>query len=102
MTFVFHPDAKAELDATAEHYEQTQPGLGLAFIDEAYAAILRIQEYPDAWARLSAHTRRCLLHRFPYSLVYQIKPEHMLILAVAHRSRRPGYWNQRRLRQPNA
>lgn len=93
MNFVFHPEAQRELNATVEHYELIQPGLGSLFLEETYAAIGRICAYPQAWARLSKQTRRCLTQRFPYGVIYRTLDGHVLILAVAHLNRSPGYWS---------
>ena|SRR4030067_2561900 len=95
MKFYFHPDAKEELDGAVDYYEQCQPGLGLEFAEEVYASIARIIQYPDAWSILSKNSRRCLVNRFPYGVIYQIKSRTLRIIAVAHLHRRPGYWKER-------
>ena len=95
MKFYFHPDAEAEFDRAVEYYEQFQPGLGLEFAEEIYATITRIIQYPDAWSALSKNSRRCLVSRFPYGVIYQIKSRSLRIIAVAHLNRRPSYWKER-------
>jgi hypothetical protein len=95
VKFYFHPDAEAEFGRAVEYYERSQPGLGLEFAQEVNATIARISEYPDAWAMLSKNSRRCLVNRFPFGIVYQIKSNTLRIIAVAHLHRRPGYWEQR-------
>ena len=95
MRFYFHPEAEAEFDRAVEHYEQRQSMLGLEFAEEVYAAIARIIQYPDAWTLLSKNSRRCLVNRFPYGVIYQVKFSAIRIIAVAHLNRRPGYWNER-------
>ena len=95
MKFYFHPDAEDEFDMAVEYYEQFQPGLGLEFAEEVYAAIARIIQYPDAWSALSKNSRRCLVSRFPYGVIYQIKSSSLRIIAIAHLNRRPGYWKER-------
>jgi toxin ParE1/3/4 len=40
--------------------------------------------------------RRCLTQKFPYGILYTIEPDYILILAVMHCSREPGYWKNRR------
>jgi len=95
MKFDFHPDADEELDEAVRYYEGCQPGLGLEFAEEVQAAIGRIIQYPKAWSRLSANTRRCLVNRFPYGVIYQLKSEAIRVIAVAHLHRRPGYWKDR-------
>jgi len=101
MKFYFHPDAEAEFDRAVEYYEQFRPGLGIEFAEEVYATITRIIQYPDAWSALSKNSRRCLISRFPYGVIYQIKSRSLRIIAVAHLNRRPGYWKER-LEQNNA
>ena len=95
MTFSFHPAARAELDAAVDYYEGCQPGLGYEFAEEVYATIARIRQYPDGWSPVSRRGRRGLTRRFPFGLIYQIKEEHIFIVAVAHSHRRPGYWDHR-------
>lgn len=95
MKFYFHPEAEAEFDRSVNYYEQCKPGLGLEFAEEVYATIGRIIQYPAAWFALSKNSRRCLVNRFPYGVIYQIKSRALRIIAVAHLNRRPGYWKER-------
>ena len=95
MRFYFHPEAEAELDKAVEYYEQRQQGLGLEFVEEVYATITRIIQYPNAWSALSKNSRRCLVSRFPYGVIYQIKSHTLRIIAVAHLNRSPSYWKER-------
>jgi hypothetical protein len=39
--------------------------------------------------------RRCLVHVFPYAVLFSIEPDHVLIIAITHCSREPGYWRHR-------
>ncbi len=66
MTFGFHPEAEIEFIAAVDYYEESQPGLGLDFAREVYAAIKRIIDYPDAWSKATHHTRRCLVNRYHF------------------------------------
>ena len=95
MRYFFHPEADEEFDEAIRYYEEAQIGLGLEFAEEVYATVERILEYPDAWAKLSVNTRRCLVCRFPYGLVYQVKSDTLRIIAVPNLHRRPGYWKER-------
>ena len=95
MKFYFHPDAKAEFDSSVDYYEHYQQGLGIRFAEEVYTAIARIIKYPDAWSSLSRNSCRCLVNRFPYGVIYQIKHNTLRIIAIAHLNRRPGYWKKR-------
>jgi toxin ParE2 len=87
--------AQQELDEAVSHYNIQSQGLGNAFLLETLAAIDRIRRFPDAWHPLGAETRRCRLRRFPYGLIYSKDNDGILILAVAHSHREPGYWRDR-------
>jgi hypothetical protein len=54
-----------------------------------------VHERPRAWTEIEPGVRRVVLRRFPYALIYAIKPQEILVLAVAHHSREPGYWHGR-------
>jgi plasmid stabilization system protein ParE len=87
--------AQRELDEAIEHYNGEEPGLGDAFLVETLAAIERIRRFPDGWHPMSLNLRRCLLRRFPYGLIYGRDGADVVIVAVAHTRRRPGYWRDR-------
>ena len=95
MRVLFHPAAEAEFGHAVDYYDRCRPGLGLELTEEVYAAVARIIRYPEAWSPLSKNTRRCLVHRFPYGIVYQVKSDIVRIIAVANLRRRPGYWRDR-------
>ena len=95
MKCAFHPEAEAELSQAVDYYNACQPHLGGDFSREVYATIRNIIAYPKAWTPLSKHTRRCLVHRFPYGVIYQVTGEAILIIAVMQLNRKPGYWQGR-------
>lgn len=95
MRFYFHEDAETEFDKAVEYYEDIQPGLGLEFAREVYRTIKRILQFPEAWSSNSKNTRRCLVNRFPFGIIYQLKSGMVRIIAVADLRRRPGYWLNR-------
>jgi toxin ParE2 len=55
-------------------------------------AAKRIAEYPETWSLERGDIRKCLLHKFPYKLLYSIEKDHIIIIAVAHQHRKPEYW----------
>lgn len=87
--------AQAELDEAIAWSTELAPGLGEAFLLEALAAIQLINRFPHAWHPLAPQIRRCRLKRFPYSVVYTADGPDVLVLAIAHQHRRPGYWKSR-------
>jgi plasmid stabilization system protein ParE len=92
MRVVFSELARLEMDDATAYYETAFEGLGSAFKSEVRKAALRIAKYPHAWAVVSGDVRKCLLHKFPYSLLYAIEADHIFIIAIAHHHRRPTYW----------
>lgn len=91
----FHRLAEREFTEAAEYFERESPGLGAAFIAAVEACVAEIVEYPEAGTLLSGAVRRRLVRRFPYSVLYSIKPDHIRVLAVMHAKRRPMYWIDR-------
>ncbi len=87
----FHPAALAEYQAAALWY-----GLdgGRRFADLVDRSVDEICALPLAWPawRGRADVRRRVLKRFPFSVLYMAEPAHVLIMAIAHHKRRPGYW----------
>jgi hypothetical protein len=53
VTFSFHRAARIELDDAVDYYEQCESGLGYEFLEEVYATVARLLQYPEAWSRLS-------------------------------------------------
>jgi len=92
MRFYFHEHAETEFDKAVEYYEDCRYGLGIEFAQEVFATIDRIIQYSEAWSPMSKNTRRCLVNRFPYGVIYQVKYSSVRIIAVADLRRRPGYW----------
>jgi plasmid stabilization system protein ParE len=87
-----HPEAIAEARAARQWYESRSAAAAAAFMAELDVALERIEEAPGAWPRYLAATRRYLLRRFPFFVVYRESGAGVHIVAVAHASRRPGYW----------
>jgi plasmid stabilization system protein ParE len=69
--------------------------LAQAFINAVEEAIFRIVESPTRWVVVDEDIRRCLTRKFPYGILYTIEEDYILIVAVMHCSREPGYWKER-------
>lgn len=95
MSFRFHPDAEAEFLAAVDWYEERSAGLGADFAAEIHDAIQRAVAMPLAWPSLDGEIRRVLANRFPYGVLYARRDGSILVLAVMHLRRRPGYWQDR-------
>jgi plasmid stabilization system protein ParE len=95
MNFKFHPEALSEYLAATRYYGDCQSGLDIRFIECVESAIRQIVEEPERFRVFEADVRRCLTKVFPYALLYTIEPNGILILAVMHCHREPGYWLRR-------
>ena len=95
IQYSFHPDAEAEFQDAAHFYEARRAGLGKAFSGEVSRTIALIRQFPDAGSPVRLPQRRVVVDRFPYSVVYRREAEAIVIVAVAHSSRRPDYWRRR-------
>ena len=94
-SFRFLDPARKELFATSAHYEDAAPGLGAEFLAVVSAVVGLLRENPELGAPHPAGTRRFVLPRFPFSIVYLDEPELVLVVAIAHHGREPGYWSDR-------
>lgn len=88
----FHPSIYSEIQEAYSWYEQQATGLGDDFIGELEAAYESIKSLPETWPKFSKRTRRFLLTKFPYAIVYKPSTSVCYVVAVMHQSRKPGYW----------
>jgi len=91
-----HESAEIEINEAVDFYEMECRGLGNVFIDIIESAIESIFLFPEASQVLQGEVRRKVLHKFPYSVLYSVRPDEIRILAVAHQKKRPFYWRGRR------
>jgi plasmid stabilization system protein ParE len=89
-------EALEEAEAAARWHAERSPAAAAAFSEEMDGAESAIARLPEAWPPFEHGTRRYLLRRFPFSVVYRVEPHRVVIVAVAHARRRPGYWQSRR------
>jgi toxin ParE1/3/4 len=95
-----HEAAAEEAIEAAAWYEQERAGLGQEFgraldavLDLLEERMVRPAKMPGTAGALGA--KRLILRRFPYDVVVQELSDEVLVVAVAHQSRRPGYWRGR-------
>jgi plasmid stabilization system protein ParE len=89
------PQAEEELRAAARFYEAEQQGLGVALIQEVRRAIRFIAENPLASKVERSEIRVRTIARFPYRVYYRARADEILVIAIGHRRRRPGFWRSR-------
>ena len=89
------PPAEEEMIEASLFYEAASTGLGSSLLDDVQRVVDRLREHPYLGHEVDQNLRRILLHRFPFSLIYSVEANAILIVAVAHYGRRPGYWRGR-------
>lgn len=90
-----HPLASSEIEEAARFYEQQTRGLGDRFADELTTAFEQILLFPQAASLVGRSVRKKALLRFPYSVIYLVRDDQIVIIAVAHQKRTPAYWRDR-------
>jgi plasmid stabilization system protein ParE len=92
----FHPLADAEALKVRRYYARKgRAGAAVQFLVALDDAEARISANPSAWSPDTYGTRSCRLKKFPYRLIYVEEPNRVLVVALAHDHRRPGYWHRR-------
>jgi hypothetical protein len=91
----YHPEATKEIHEAVNWYNFRNQGLGTEFLIELKSAELRIAGNPEVWPYYEGNTRRYLLKKFPFSIIYSIYKDKIQIIAIAHCKRKPAYWRKR-------
>jgi hypothetical protein len=87
--------AREEFLEAVRYYNGQREGLGFEFAGEVKNTLLRISGFPEAWPLLSERSRRCLVKRFPYAILYRFDKQYILVVAIMHMSRDPKRWQDR-------
>ena len=101
--FDFHPEARAEFIANVDWYDEREAGVGARFEAAVRAAIDAAVDSPESWATWPDWNREPVVRSrgvtgFPYRVVYFVDGDALVVVAIAHAKRRPGYWRDRLLR----
>jgi plasmid stabilization system protein ParE len=91
----FHPAAELELLEAEDWYARRSRTAARAFFHEVALVVESALAAPERWPLFLHDTRRVVFPRFPYSLIYRLRDQRLQVVAVAHQSRRPGYWKNR-------
>ncbi len=95
MRYEFHPEAVEDYQAAVDWYRERRTRLAIRFVEAVEDAIWKVAETPERWRIMEEDVRRCLTRVFPYGGLYTIERDFVLIIAVMHLSREPGYWRHR-------
>jgi len=91
----FVTPARREFYAAVDFYYGQAAGLGADLIDEVERIIGLLRESPRIGSTFTDDTRRIPLRRFPFNLVYAVESDSVIVVALAHQRRKPGYWKDR-------
>ena len=95
MKIFINSAAEREFKEAVDYYNRELPGLGFEFALEITNTVERIKKNPEAWAKLSTRSRRCIAKRFPYGIIYQICASCIVIVSIMHLHRHPDSWKKR-------
>lgn len=93
--FRFFDEAAAEIESASNWYADRSESANDAFLREIDHSLDVILEAPHRWPADFHQTRRYLCPNFPYAIIYVFEDDVVTVVAVAHSSRRPGYWRKR-------
>ncbi len=89
------PGARRDFDESFDWYAARSAQAAVRFTNAIDAAISTVSENPERFAAIDGVHRECPVRRFPFRIVYRVMPGGVLVVAVAHAKRRPGYWKGR-------
>ena len=95
MRHEFHPKALLEFEEAVRFYKDRGRTLGQRFAKEIRTTVAKIIATPERWRVLEQDVHICRARVFPYAVLYTIEDDYILIVAIAHGKRRPGYWRHR-------
>jgi plasmid stabilization system protein ParE len=90
-----HPAALEEAGAATDWYARRSRRAAERFLDELDAAVDQISRNPGQYPSYNFATRRMVLRRFPFVIIFREAAVRVEIIAIAHGRRRPGYWRDR-------
>ena len=97
MRLEYHPSTAADLNRAIDFYDRQRPGLGAECRVEVYEAIDKIRESPQRYRIVEGDVRRCIVRRFPFSILYRFIGNDLIrILVIRHHRQRPGFGQTRR------
>lgn len=97
MNYWLHPEAAEDLREAAEFYrEKSGNTLSQSLFAEFEYSVSLLLQHPGLGAIWRFGKRRLIMKRFRYALIYTVVGDQIRILAIAHHSRRPGYWRHRK------
>jgi len=89
---MYHPATAADVNEAILHYNKRRSTLGDQFRSEIYAAVERVLANPYQYPVVEQEVRRCLVRRFPYSVLFRVIDDEIVrVLVIRHHRRRPQF-----------
>ena len=92
------PSAKRDVREAVEWYQERDPELAVRFLDAVYTTIALLERFPNLGSSVYGITdlnvRQLPVDRFPYQVVFRREKQALVVVAIAHDRKRPGYWNE--------
>jgi len=95
MKIKYLPGAQDDYQGAVDYYDLVDFEIGDLFILEVEGAERRLLEFPEIGSSVDHIHRKLFFDKFPYSLIYRIEPDVVLIIAIAHSKRKPDFWQNR-------
>jgi plasmid stabilization system protein ParE len=92
---VVHRLARDEASAAFRWHRQRSPKAAARFVIAVAKAFEAIEQKAGSFPQYLSGTRRSLVNKFPYLVIFYEMPDCLLVVAVAHGRRKPGYWRRR-------
>jgi plasmid stabilization system protein ParE len=95
MRHLYHPAAQAELEAEISFCEAERRGAGAHLRDDILTTLKVVAQFPSV-GRAGELGRRIVTQRYHFIIHYELIDDQIVVWAVAHPAREPGYWQTRR------
>jgi toxin ParE1/3/4 len=92
---IFLAAAESEVAFAAQFYNRQQENLGKRFVCAVEEAAARVKVDPLLYPVADGNVRRCLVRTFPFCILFRVGKSRVIIVAVMHLHRKPGYWIER-------
>ena len=92
---VVRDEARRELYEARDYYDEQRPGYGELFVEAVEGEFALLLQFEKIGKQVGRGIRRHTLINWPYGIFYQVRGDELIIIAVAHHRRRPGYWRSR-------
>jgi len=94
-SLVVRAEARLELLEARDYYDEQRRGYGERFVEAVEREFELLLEFPNLGEVVGRNLRRRVMSNWPYSIMYANRGDELLVVAIAHHSRQPGYWRSR-------